>query len=301
MGRRAGPTRDPSTVASRGGRAGRRSRRRTRPATSSSAAISRRGARVLDREPHDGEHRDVLAEAGDDVADRLGRGVDREPAAGLDQVRGERRAAADDAADRLLQGVRVTGEQHADHRADGRPDRGRDDVPRGVDVGDLVRDELHREHERRDRQHLPAAQDVGDLLEVVDPVGDAEHEHDEVGVDAARPPARERQGQGLHGASLGSAATHSTSMVGAPVIAASSSYVVQKTRGRVPGGGPHDVVPLQPRVELRRHRGGVADGGDAADHLAGVLAHELRAWRAAARRRRSSPRPSRCRPGARPR
>ena len=36
-------------------------------------------ARVLDREPHDGEHRGVLGEARPDVGQRLGRGVDRQP------------------------------------------------------------------------------------------------------------------------------------------------------------------------------------------------------------------------------
>ena len=41
-------------------------------------------------------------------------------------------------------------------------------------------------------------QRVGDLGGRVDPVGDAEHQHDEVGVDAAGPPAREDQGQGVH-------------------------------------------------------------------------------------------------------
>ena len=53
-----------------------------------------------------------------------------------------------------------------------------------------------------DRQHVPPAERVGDLLEVADAVGDAEHQHDEVGVDAAGPAARERQGQGLHAAML---------------------------------------------------------------------------------------------------
>jgi hypothetical protein len=61
-------------------------------------------------------------------------------------------------------------------------------------------------------------------------------------------------------------------MVGAPVMAASSAYVVLKT---VAGGGPHDVVALEPRVEPGRHRPGVTDGGDATDDLAGVLADEL--------------------------
>ena len=79
----------------------------------------------------------------------------------------------------------------------GRIERG-DGVPRRVDVRDLVGDELHGVHEPGDRQHVPAAEHVGDVVVVADPVRDAQHEHDQVGVDAAGPAARERQGEGLH-------------------------------------------------------------------------------------------------------
>ena len=44
----------------------------------------------------------------------------------------------------------------------------------------------------------------------------------------------------------------------------------------MPGRRPDHLVALQPRVEVGPHRRGVADGGDPADHLAGVLADELR-------------------------
>ena len=57
----------------------------------------------------------------------------------------------------------------------------------------------------------------------------------------------------------------------APVIA--QQLVVRRGEDgrRVARGGPDLVVPLERGVELGRHRGGVGDGGDAADHLAGVL------------------------------
>ena len=56
----------------------------------------------------------------------------------------------------------LAGEQDADHGAGRRPDRRRDHVPGGVDVGDLVGDELHRVEERRDAStsHRPSASGI---------------------------------------------------------------------------------------------------------------------------------------------
>ena len=155
------------------------------------AGDGRGGLGVVDREGHDAEDGDVLGEARADVGHRLGGGVDRESPAGLDQVGQQRGAAADDAEDGLVERGRVTGQQHADHGAGGGADGGGDRVPRGVDVGDLVGDELHRVEEPGDGEHVPAREHVGDLGEVVDPVGDAQHEHDQIGVDAAGPAAGE--------------------------------------------------------------------------------------------------------------
>ena len=130
-----------------------------------------------------------------------------------------------DAEDGLVERGGVAGEQDADDRAGGGTDRGGDRVPGGVDVGDLVGDELHRVEEAGHREHVPPAQHVGDLGEGADPVGDAQHEDDEVGVDAARPPAGEGQCQGVHRSKLprsrGDAQSTWTST--ASVIATSSS------------------------------------------------------------------------------
>ncbi len=220
------------------------------------------------------EHRDVLEHADADVGDRLGRGVDRQPQPGLGQVRDQRRAAADRGQRDLVEpGVvrHVAREQRADDGADGGPDQGGDHVPGGVDVGDLVGDELHRVEEPRDRQHVPAREHVRDVRAVADLVRDAEHQHHEVGVDATGPAARERQRQGLHAGSLGEVAraagagarppliglempadadpASSSSLSrcpagasrltrrrwsGRPVIRASSSYVVENTAAGCP-------------------------------------------------------------------
>ena len=122
---------------------------------------------------------------------RLGGGVDRQPRAGLHRVREQGRAAADDGGDRAVEGVGLAGQEDADHGPGRGPDDGRDRVPGRVDVGDLVGDELHRVEEPGHRQHVPAPEHVGDLRGVVEVVGDAEHEHDEVAVQAARPAAGE--------------------------------------------------------------------------------------------------------------
>ena len=98
----------------------------TSPSDQQQAGDRGGGPRVLDRERDHGRARDVLEEADADVGDRLGRGVDRQPDAGLDQVRQQRGAAADrgehDLVERLVRG-HVAGEQRADHRAGGRPDQ----------------------------------------------------------------------------------------------------------------------------------------------------------------------------------
>ena len=150
---------------------------------------------VADREQRDGEHRDVLAQARADVGDRLGGGVDRQPQPGLDPVGGQRRAAAEHGVERLLERRHVAGEQQRDDRADGRPDRGRDRVPRRVEVGDLVGDELDREEHAGHHEHVGAREHVGDLRQPGDPVGDAEHQHEQVGVHAAGPAAGDDQGE----------------------------------------------------------------------------------------------------------
>src|SRR5688500_9365572 len=58
---------------------------------------------MLDRKPDHGENGDVLGDAGRDVGDRLGRGVDGQAAPGLHEVGGQRAGAADDSGDRLVE------------------------------------------------------------------------------------------------------------------------------------------------------------------------------------------------------
>src|SRR5690349_1520320 len=87
-----------------------------------------RGPRVVDREPDQAQDSEVLGDAGADVGDRLRRGVDRQPGAGLDQVREQGGAAPDHARDGLVQRGRLACEQYADDRTGGRPDRGGDSV-----------------------------------------------------------------------------------------------------------------------------------------------------------------------------
>ena len=198
--------------------------------------------------------------------------------------------AADRGEHDLVEGLvrgHVAGEQRADHRAGRRPDQRRHDVPGGVDVGDLVGDELHRVEDPGDGQHVPPAERVGDVVEVADLVRDAEHQHDQVAVDTAGPAARERQGQGLHAVTHGRRRTVPRHVAllrrrwsGAPVMRAQLVVRRGEDGRRMAGGGPHHVVLLELGVEPGRHRRGVRDGGDAADHLAGVLAARSPGWRA---------------------
>ena len=97
-----------------------------------------------------------------------------------------------------LRESRLPGQEDADDGAGRGPDDRGDRVPGRVDVGDLVGDELHRVEEAGHRQHVPASEHVGDLRGVVQVVGDAEHEHDEIAVQAARPAAGEDQREWVH-------------------------------------------------------------------------------------------------------
>ena len=107
------------------------------PVTSSSARDRQRQAGVEHRERRDPGDGDVLADAHGDVARGLGRGVDDQPQAALDQVRHQRGGAAGRGEDRLLQRGCVLRDEQADHRADGRADRRGDRVPERVEVGIL--------------------------------------------------------------------------------------------------------------------------------------------------------------------
>ena len=195
--RRAGPARR-GTGASRAAPATTAARAAGSPSTSSSAAIASAQARVEHRERRHPGHRDVLADAHGDVARGLGRGVDDQPQAALDQVRRQRGRPAGRGEDRLLQRGRVLRDQQPDHRADRRADRGRDRVPERVEVRDLVGDQLDDVQEGRHDQHVGAGEAFGNARDLGEAPDEAEDEHHQVGVDPARPPAGQDDRQQLH-------------------------------------------------------------------------------------------------------
>jgi hypothetical protein len=95
-------------------------------------------------ERHQADYAQVLEETGDDVAERFGARVDANPHAGLDDVRGERRAATErgrrDGRGRVT--LCVLGHDDADRAADYWPQGGVDDVPYRVQHRDLAYHEL---------------------------------------------------------------------------------------------------------------------------------------------------------------
>ena len=149
---------------------------------------------------HQAGHAQVFEQAGDDVAERFGARVDANPHAGLNDMRGERRPAAEhgscDCRGRV--NLRVLGNNDADRAADYWPHGGMDDVPYRIQHRDLAY------HELADVQHCRSCQNRWALKQrryrgdVPEPSQQAEHEHRCVAVDTAGHATGEDQGNREH-------------------------------------------------------------------------------------------------------
>src|SRR5712692_6108074 len=93
-------------------------------------------------QPGQPDGKKVFAETKHPIAERLGAGVDRRTRAGFGAVRGEGNATGEKCrAPTPLRG-RPTRSAIREKSGSRRPDDGMERVPRGVDVGDLVREKF---------------------------------------------------------------------------------------------------------------------------------------------------------------
>ena len=157
---------------------------------------------VLDREPDQREDDEVLADADRDVAGGLRTGVDRKTGPGLNRVRSEGADPADAAAE---QAVDLRVESPASRTPMAPPTNGRISVETTSQTESTSapcrRRTRTRTSARRPRAP-PRSRARRGSGPTVDPLGDAEHEHDQVGVDTTGPAARERESEGLHAGRL---------------------------------------------------------------------------------------------------
>ena len=142
---------------------------------------------------HHTDHRDVLDQAHDDVADRFGRGVDAPlacpPSPGGTPVRSPPPCATRTACCNVVASPEISRAMPLPRRAG----RGVDRVPCGVEVGDLVDDEVDDRQHRGRHEHVGAGQRVGDA-DVGEPSRETREQHHQVRVDAARPAALKTRG-----------------------------------------------------------------------------------------------------------
>jgi len=82
--------------------------------------------------------------------------------------------------------------------ADDRADEGGYGVPGGVEVGDLVGDELHQGEDAHDDEDVGALESLRDARHAAQTADHAEQEHGGIRVEATRPSAGERQRHHVH-------------------------------------------------------------------------------------------------------
>ena len=110
--------------------------------------------RVRDRGVAPAHGHDVLEQAQQDVAERFGALVHKEPGPRLRRMGGEGHPAAQKNDGDLRRGVQPADDREGDQRGSGGPQEGVDRVPQGIHPGHLIREELHDGADACGAQHI---------------------------------------------------------------------------------------------------------------------------------------------------
>jgi putative transposase len=153
---------------------------------------------MIDGEQQNAHERRVLGEAERDVRHGLRRGVGRQTQARLRAVGRERRRASEHRSERLVEVPDLAGDERPDDGGERGPDRRVHEIPRAVDVGDLVDDELEPGQRCSDDEHVGALEHIRHVLEPSDAAGETGHEDGRIDADAARPSRGQDIREGVH-------------------------------------------------------------------------------------------------------